>query len=323
MNFRHCASCLLLIELSNAIICDKCNRRAYCSKECQTNDWESLQEHKHWCELMCGEEDIDWELFYGVKGYGIRAKRTILPLERIMVDGSRKNNDPVVNDLHPLDGTIEEKEDVNRLECDTNDQRILCARLSRVNHSCNRNAFHKYDNTYNVKILFAEREIQPGEEICITYTPWDDPSSSVTPEIARLKLQKHWQIICDSTCLCYDEGYITKIKKVKKLDQQIYKPECSVYDSLKCIEELENLYNEMSVKYHLSLYRLYYDRFQLSIRRGQTISQGVEYMNKAYNIIKLILHPDSKKVLESKSIAESLLMVHETIDEFLKSEREE
>ena len=35
---RHCAACLQLCQ-PPVKTCGKCNRRAYCSKECQVDDW--------------------------------------------------------------------------------------------------------------------------------------------------------------------------------------------------------------------------------------------------------------------------------------------
>eukprot|EP01035_Chromulina_nebulosa_P018542 gene18542-24262_t len=308
MSYRHCASCLISIELSKVKVCGKCKRRAYCSKECQSKDWNLLQGHKNWCEQLSGEEDIDWELYdYGSKGFGIRAKKTILPLQRILVDGNRTIDDPVVEDLFPLNGSISEKVYMNRLACDNGNEHMLCARMSRINHSCNHNAIHIYDDTYNVKVLVAEREITSNEEICITYQPWDDPSSSLTPVIARSCLQMKWQIICDSTCLCYDKDYTSQIEKVKTLDKLIYSSasQRDVIGSSKYADELENIYDEICVKCPMNLLRLYYDRFQIYIMRRRTLNRGIEYMKKAFDIKKSILHPNSREVLEWKKYFEN------------------
>ena len=86
---RHCSVCL---ELCSPVkLCGKCQKRAYCSRECQLVDWSPNgkgQGHKNWCHLDCGEEDIDWEVVsIPGKGLGIVAKRTIPPLYRIIVEG--------------------------------------------------------------------------------------------------------------------------------------------------------------------------------------------------------------------------------------------
>ncbi len=46
---------------------------------------------------------------------------------------------------------------------------IVGLRIARVNHDCRPNAGYIYDETAHVQILFAQRDIHPGEEICISY----------------------------------------------------------------------------------------------------------------------------------------------------------
>jgi len=67
----------------------------------------------------------------------------------------------------PTNGTLTDKFALNSLSTGTG-RSVLCLRLSRVNHSCNPNATHFSDETFNVKILFSERNISAGEEICIS-----------------------------------------------------------------------------------------------------------------------------------------------------------
>lgn len=85
--FRHCAFCLVPIRNEDVKLCGKCHRRAYCSRACQTLDWTDNsqptnndagqrgqgQGHKHWCKLLCGEEDLDWIVIPVTgKGLGLR-----------------------------------------------------------------------------------------------------------------------------------------------------------------------------------------------------------------------------------------------------------
>ena len=48
-------------------------------------------------------------------------------------------------------------------------QKSVALRIARVNHSCQPNAGAIYDETARVAILFAQKDIQPGEEISICY----------------------------------------------------------------------------------------------------------------------------------------------------------
>ena len=50
-----------------------------------------------------------------------------------------------------------------------NDQEVVALRIARLNHACKPNAVTIYDETARVAILFAQRDISPGEEITICY----------------------------------------------------------------------------------------------------------------------------------------------------------
>jgi hypothetical protein len=182
---RHCALCLKTLSLPASVkLCGGCHKRAYCSKECQRKDWKGGQGHKNWCQLDCGEEDVDWEIVpFGEKGFGLRAMREFKAFSRIMVDVVRELNDPTIADLMPLEGSATDNFQLNALGCGELDKSVLCVRIARANHACDGNASHFYDETFDVKILFAERDIQQGEEICINYVAFTDYSDSASTPI--------------------------------------------------------------------------------------------------------------------------------------------
>eukprot|EP01035_Chromulina_nebulosa_P004505 gene4505-6167_t len=185
---RHCATCLKISNVS--FVCSQCKKRTYCSKTCQKADWhkQGFQSHKKWCAVDCGEEDRDWEVTScGEKGVGIKALRHFKALDRIMVDGIRNMNDPVILDLEPREGLLMQKFALNRRPITDPGSGVLCARISRVNHSCHPNSCHRYDEFSNVLILLAERDISPGEEITICYTNLFDVASAEerSPEWSR------------------------------------------------------------------------------------------------------------------------------------------
>lgn len=80
---RTCACCLS--GLATTLQCGGCNARAYCSKQCQTQDWK--QGHKRWCALRAGEEGVHWEVRYvsPEMGRGVFALRPLPEGFRIMV----------------------------------------------------------------------------------------------------------------------------------------------------------------------------------------------------------------------------------------------
>jgi len=163
---RHCAFCLTGIRGEAIKKCGKCHKRAYCSKKCQAKDWspnKKGQGHKNWCGIDCGEEDVDWTVIpISGKGLGLVALRDIPQAYRMIVEAGVDKDHPRVVDLLPQNGSLDDKFKLNVLGCGLDDeenqeQRILCLRISRVNHSCSPNATHFYDKSVQVRCSVMER----------------------------------------------------------------------------------------------------------------------------------------------------------------------
>ena len=76
-----CAYCYVTITTLIAMgekldKCGKCQKRKFCSRDCQVLDWKAG--HKHFCGIS-GEANVDWEVKEcgGEKGFGIFALRDI------------------------------------------------------------------------------------------------------------------------------------------------------------------------------------------------------------------------------------------------------
>jgi len=137
--------------------CGKCQKRAFCSKECQVTDWSPKknhgQGHKRWCGVDCGEEDVDWNVTpIPGKGLGIFALRDIPKAYKVIVEAGVDKDHPGVADLMPHNGSLEDKYDLNKFGCIVGDdmEKVLCLRMSRVNHSCTPNADHFYEKSDKV-----------------------------------------------------------------------------------------------------------------------------------------------------------------------------
>lgn len=89
--YRHCAFCLVAVNITSVHLCNGCKRRAYCSVNCLESDWSLFgpgQQHYSWCSKhQSCEEDIDWFIVnIPNKGFGIRAKKAITAGSRIIVE---------------------------------------------------------------------------------------------------------------------------------------------------------------------------------------------------------------------------------------------
>lgn len=305
MSISHaCAMCLENTSTEHIKFCGGCMKRAYCSKECQMRDWKAKnggQGHKHWCKLKCCEEGIDWEVReIPFKGLGLVAKRLIPSLSRIIVDGLRSIDDPVVATLQPSGGTIIEKYELNSLGGGKDGVSYLCGRIARANHDCNPNAAHYLDETFNVKILFSERDIQPGEEICISYTGFSDCAFSITAENARFYLRQKWNIQCSNGCYCYKNEVIQMALRAKCLDDKIYQVASTTSDTVKALQLIRELLDihETLPSSQVSKMRTFYDGFQIAIMKKSTISAANSFIRAAYEIKSQIVSPQSKEAQE-------------------------
>lgn len=213
MASRRCAICLC--QHAKISLCRGCHRRAYCSKACQSKDWtpgKGGQGHKLWCTLQCGEEGIDWEVREadGTKGLGVFALKDIPRCTRIMVDGTRKNDDPAFADLLPIGGTRKQKIDRNgfmRFMLDAPDKTttVVYLRAARLNHSCSNNAFTEPEPTdYNGTTVVSQRDIRAGEEITISYRSSSEPMKFFSCKEVATYLKDEHGISCPSDCICKD-----------------------------------------------------------------------------------------------------------------------
>ncbi len=96
---------------------------------------------------------------------------------------------------------------------------VVALRIARVYHACQPNAGTIYDETARVAILFAQRDIQPGEEISICYYSaffsllpgahvfGMNPEWNIEQEFDFVKNQAIYSIgwnACPSDSSCYD-----------------------------------------------------------------------------------------------------------------------
>ena len=322
-NIRHCAFCLTPCTAPK--MCSKCHKRSYCSRNCQTFDWNRGgpgQGHKDWCrENECGEEDVDWQVrSIPDKGLGIVAKRDLPAGYRIMVEHAHTDplSHPAIYDLMPENGTMAEKFRFNAMcnPCGTS-QWGVSLRISRLNHDCNANASIYRCSTTGVNIIYAHKDIKIGQEICISYThplwyplfmglPYRQPVDLNSMKNAKIEMRKLlnqcWQISCPVNCICKNDHMDRLILKAIHLhcsmENMIASESVDVTPSTHD-KDFINIINSIPLApfslARSSAYDLVFDFTHLQVKQSRTIRRRrtlqdklLSYANKAYEVQRAI-----------------------------------
>jgi len=93
--------------------------------------------------------------------------------------------------LEPKGASLQAKFELNQLighPSRDGGKNFVGLRISRMNHDCRPNAGYSYDETARAEIVFAQRDIQPGEEICISYFTYATQHLSTTTSPEKIWL---------------------------------------------------------------------------------------------------------------------------------------
>eukprot|EP00798_Chlamydomonas_sp_ICE-L_P013516 gene13516-19381_t len=217
---------------------------------------------------------------------------------------SSPTDHPAVKDLEPLQGTLKEKWNLNMLG--TEETAVLCVRMSRVNHSCTPNATHWMDEVNGVKILTADKDIQAGEEITITYTNYGDPSSGLSASEHRHRLEAKWGIQCPEDCSCRDLGRAAMISEMSSLDAEIMRRGCmsDFSGALRAAKQLLKIYEKGHSLPLVSYQRTLYDAFQMAVTRRSTLPEAKDFIRRAYDAALSVGCPTSEETVKYKEFVE-------------------
>lgn len=300
---RHCAYCL---QRGSCLLCSGCGKRAYCSVSCRRKDWfteSNGQGHQNWCKFDCGEEDIDWEVrAIPGKGMGLVAKRFIPSKYKIIIEGihySAKSH-PGIAQLSPVKGTLRQKFENNELGGDArnhNGNNYVALRIARVNHSCVPNAAHIYCDTTKCEILYACRDIQEGEEICISYrflTNIERPSEyvglTVEEEFKSIKqtIKVSWGFVCPENCACNSGSLVDRVSKARELYAEFRQlGRSDPITALRLIDQLLTVMNSLNASW-VAKANVHYEAYKLAIRHPNLVrlaAQHIENVCKIYAVV--------------------------------------
>ncbi len=104
----------------------------------------------------------------------------------------------------------------------------VALRICRLNHNCRPNAANYNDEGAHVDVLVALWDIQPGEEICISYTSFSDINTvrvygNVPEELEYFMIQRElskYGIECPKDCYCKNQDARELVTKGRKLATQ-------------------------------------------------------------------------------------------------------
>ena len=223
-----------------------------------------------------------------------------------------------IKDLEPKGGSLEDK---FKLNCFGNQ---VGPRTSRVNHSCRPNAGISYDKIACVRILVAQKDIQQGEEITLTYSHFGSletssnkesdnkihaffrtqygyihPDAELSPEELefaniRRTLRVNWGITCSTDCYCNDP----RAKKLVVEGTQLYHEmllmatKGRINEALEAGDKLLKIQGELNPSWtQRFVYNFYL--FEIAMGTCETEAKARQYLRSALYVSK-ILYPYSE-----------------------------
>jgi hypothetical protein len=320
-----CAFCYA--PAKKLLVCGRCHKRRYCSKDCQSSDWKEAS-HKHFCG-KAGEIGIDYDVrpTEDGRGLGMFARRSfekneIIIAERPIIkanDGIFHDNGwdqigwdqippstwPAIRALLPIHGTIKQKIQTNGIACTDETDHVhetgLFVTMSRANHSCLGNTTHLYMENRRTKILVASRDIQEGGEITFSYQ-----SNKETDERKRI-LQCNYGFVCHCAACTTNPEIEAMLMRSRELDKEIM--QCGSMGQIDLAirkgKALLQIYDKLNASSWL-YYRTYYDLFQVAITKRKYLKDGLQYIRKAYEaVLAFTSDENNEQVRKMKLIVDS------------------
>ena len=199
----------------------------------------------------------------------------------------------------------------------------VALRISRLNHDCQANAGHNYDDGAHVEILFAQRDIEPGEEICISYLSFASldaqrvtagmRNAAIEYKLIQMSLLARWAVICPSDCICKDRAIHKLIAQGRQLNIEKEKlaESCKPQEALECAEELLKVQEALQSSW-ISKANTHYFAFQVALMSRKTLAQAGQHIAAVVDIYKAICPysrdtPQYEEEMENPEIAVNYL----------------
>ncbi len=185
----------------------------------------------------------------------------------------------------------------------------LGLRIARLNHSCRPNAATIYDEEACVEIVFAQHDILPGEEICITYctlSKIEGPTADVSLERHLSYVEKRLTsrgVICPLDCHCKDPAVHKLIMEEKKVNDRIsaFAEKARTEDALATAEKLLGIHKRLDVAPWFQSARTLFGMHSLAAGRQRTLAKGDDYIRETLKIFGTIC-PYSERTKRCKLV---------------------
>jgi len=186
----------------------------------------------------------------------------------------------------------------------------VALRIARVNHACQPNASKIYDTTTLVTILYALKDIHPGEEITICYsTPCFDLRPFSRRLIGLATSSAHWShisieeefsmfrellfsaygIVCPSHCFCYDPSTLALVREGRQIQSTIDKLaiQNKIEEALEAGEKLIGILQRLNVSWE-PIGDMNYNLFRIAVRKSETLPRAMSYIRSAVELYQKI-----------------------------------
>ena len=234
-------------------------------------------------------------------------------------------------DLMPRGGSLDQKFLLNAMDSlvlsnfpdGGKHLRHLALRIARANHNCNPNAGHIYDDNAKVAILFANRDIQQGEEICISYTKFSSIQMSSEAKMnpnrhflmLKTKLECLWGIVCPADCYCNDVNIQSLLIKGQELQNEMHlsgycEPKLAQpAAAMKVADELFKVHDLIQSSL-LTKVSAHYDAFQIASMSRKTLPLAYKHIQFVYDVFSSICPYSTSTIKYEKELKDPALAMN-------------
>lgn len=257
-------------------------------------DWNYF-DHKVFCGNS-GEFDIDYEIKDSFeKGLGVFAKRQFKKGEKVFVDRPivRHHLLPVPAEakwafdaLMPPEGSQTEKYEANSFEVGV----FLIG--SRLNHECLPGctlvSTNGDDSSGQTCFFVAARDIQPGEEITISYVPLE--ASGIHFRHLQRRLIENWGFMC--TCRVHTNPQLEELFEESELihaglNRYWDEPSLTYDEFLRDANQLLRQYDDLGGISYSYYRRAYFNMFEYAIGSKETLKDAEKFLKLSVKYARL------------------------------------